>query len=70
MIQGEIKKEVKDNEKYVRRERYYGSVSRTYYIGEGLKEEDVKATFKDGVLTLNVNKPKKEIPQKKFIAIE
>ena len=70
LIQGEVKKEVKENEKYVRRERYYGQVSRSYYIGEGLKAEDIKASFKDGVLTLIVNKPKKEIPEKKYISIE
>ncbi|MBR1864751.1 MAG: Hsp20/alpha crystallin family protein [Ruminococcus sp.] len=63
----------KDKEgKYIRRERYTGSYSRSYFVGDQIKEEDIKAKFENGVLILNVPKkdPKKEIPEKKFIAIE
>jgi len=58
--------------KYIRRERYSGSCSRSFYVGEVIKQEDVKARFEDGVLKLNV--PKKEavpeVEEKKYIAIE
>lgn len=59
--------------KYIRRERYTGSYQRRFFVGEDLTEEDVKAKYENGVLTLNI--PKKEpvqpeIPEKKYIAIE
>ena len=63
-------KDEKDH--YIRRERYQGSVSRTFYVGENLKEEDIKAKFENGILTLNI--PKKEaapeVEENKYIAIE
>ena len=58
---------------YIRRERYYGSCSRRFYVGEEVKQEDIKARFEDGVLKLAVPKeePKKqEVEEKKLIAIE
>jgi HSP20 family molecular chaperone IbpA len=58
--------------KYLRRERYSGSMSRSYFVGEDMKQEDIKAKFEDGVL--NISLPKKEQQQKveenHFIAIE
>ncbi len=61
-----------DDGKYIRRERYTGSCSRSFYVGDAITQEDIHAAFKDGVLTLSI--PKKEaIPQKdetKYIAIE
>jgi len=57
---------------YIRRERFYGSTSRSFYVGEHVKEEDITAKYENGVLTLNV--PKKDAKQieaeKKYIAIE
>ena len=50
-----------DKHKYVRRERNY-SCSRSYYVGEGIKEEDVKAKYDNGILSLSVPKETKEIP--------
>ena len=62
----------KENGHYIRRERYAGACSRSFYVGEGVTEEDIKAEFKHGILTLVV--PKKEakpaVEQKKYIAIE
>lgn len=57
--------------KYLRRERYTGSMTRSFYVGKGLTEEDVKAKFGNGVLTLSLPKeaPKK-IEEPKYIAIE
>ncbi|MFC2661587.1 MAG: Hsp20/alpha crystallin family protein [Eubacterium sp.] len=44
--------------KYLRRERFQGSCSRSFYVGKDVKEEDIKAKFENGVLTVCV--PKKE----------
>ncbi len=57
--------------KYLRRERYTGSMTRSFYVGKDLTEEDVKAKFGNGVLTLSLPKeaPKK-IEEPKYICIE
>ncbi len=57
---------------YIRRERFYGTCSRSFYVGKEITEEDIKAKFEDGILKINVPKKeaKAEVPQKKFIAIE
>ncbi len=57
--------------KLIRQERYSGSMQRSYFVGDGIKEEDVTAKFEHGVLKLSV--PKQEapkIPEKKTIMIE
>ena len=57
--------------KYIRRERYSGSMSRSFYVGDAITEEDVHAKYEDGILKLSV--PKKEakaVEQTKHIAIE
>ena len=57
---------------YIRRERYAGACSRSFYVGEDVQQEDIKAEFKHGILKLFV--PKKEakpaVEEKKHIAIE
>ena len=67
-----LDKDEKDNEgRYIRRERYTGSMSRSFYVGEGLKQEDIHAKFEAGILKLSV--PKKGAPaveENKYIAIE
>lgn len=62
----------KEEGKYVRKERYYGECSRSFYVGEDVAEEDIKAKFKNGTLTLEVNKKDepKQLPDKKYIDIE
>ena len=57
---------------YIRRERFYGTCSRSFYVGDDVTEEDIKAKFEDGILKINVPKreKKEEIPQKKYICIE
>jgi HSP20 family molecular chaperone IbpA len=47
--------------KIIRQERYAGSMQRSFYVGDQVKTEDVKAKFEDGVLKLCI--PKKELPQ-------
>lgn len=66
-------KEDKDeNGKYIRRERFSGNCSRTFYVGENIEQTDIKAKFEDGILKVFV--PKKEVKpaveEKKFITIE
>ncbi|MBE5859030.1 MAG: Hsp20/alpha crystallin family protein [Butyrivibrio sp.] len=67
-----VSEEEKDNKgKLIRQERYSGSMQRSFYVGENLTEEDIIASYKDGVL--NINLPKKEkarVPEKKTIMIE
>ena len=59
------------NDKYIRRERYAGSMSRSFYVGENMKEEDIHAKYENGILTLDVPKEqKKAVPEKRYIAIE
>ena len=62
----------KKSGKYIRRERYTGSCQRSFYVGEDVTEEDIKAEFKHGILKLFV--PKKEakpaVEQKKYVSIE
>ena len=57
---------------YIRRERYAGACERSFYVGEGVTETDIKGEFKHGILKLFI--PKKEakpaVEEKKYIAIE
>ena len=58
-IDAETKKDQKNNdEKMLRRERFYGKCTRSFYVGENIKEEDIHAEFKNGILKVEV--PKKE----------
>ena len=67
-----LDKDEKDKKgKYIRRERYAGSMSRSFYVGEGVTEEDIKAKYEDGILRLVVpKKDAKAVENKKYIAIE
>ncbi len=59
--------------KYIRKERYSGSCSRSFYVGDDVKQEDIKAKFENGILKVSVPK-KEEKPaveeNNKYIAIE
>ncbi len=67
-----LDKDEKDHKgKLIRQERYAGSMQRSFFVGENLTEEDIKATFQHGVLSLNVPKKEKaKLPEKKVIMIE
>ena len=70
-VPGFAKDELDKKGKLIRQERYAGAMQRSFYVGEELTEEDIKASFKHGVLSLNI--PKKEakaVPEKKTIMIE
>ncbi len=59
--------------KFVRRERYAGSMSRSFYVGEDVKQEDIHAQYESGVLKLSIPKMEQKKPQveeRKYIAIE
>lgn len=66
-------KEDKDeNGRYIRRERFSGNCSRSFYVGENITEEDIKAKFENGILKVFVPKKVKEpeVEEKKYISIE
>ena len=62
----------KEGERYLRKERYAGACQRSFYVGENLENEDIKAEFRHGILKLFV--PKKEakpaMEEKHYISIE
>lgn len=66
------KEEKDENGKYLRKERYSGSCSRSFYVGEQIEQQDIKAKFVDGILKVSV--PKKEekpaVEGNKYITIE
>ena len=61
----------KHKKKFVRRERYAGSMSRSFYVGEDIKQEDIHAKYENGVLKLTLPKEEeKKRLEKNYIAIE
>ena len=58
--------------RYIRRERYSGSCSRSFYVGEDVKQEEIKAKFENGILKVTI--PKKEekpaVEENRYISIE
>ena len=63
--------ESNENERYIHKERFYGECSRSFYVGDNVKEEDVKASFKNGILSLCVPKQEqKRLEEKKKIQID
>ncbi len=57
--------------KYIRRERYAGAMQRSFYVGDIVTQEDIKAKFEDGILKLSIpKKDAKAVEAKKTIAIE
>ena len=60
-----------DNGQYIRRERYSGNMSRSFYVGDNVTEQDIQAKFEDGILRLIIPKQEnKQIEDKKYISIE
>ena len=56
--------------RYIRRERYNGSCSRSFYVGEAVTEEDIEAKFENGILQLSIPKKVPEAPVQKQIMIK
>ena len=67
-----LDKDEKDEKgKYIRRERYAGNMSRSFYVGEGITEQDIHGKFEDGILTLHIPKQdKKQVEEKRYVTIE
>ncbi len=66
------KDDSEDEAHFIRRERYVGTLERTFYVGEDVKQEDIKAKFDNGVLEINIPKvqAKPEVDTAQNIAIE
>ena len=68
-----LDKDEKDKEgKYIRQERYAGAMSRSFYVGKDIPQEDIKAKYEDGILKLTIPKKEKKpvVEQDNHIAIE
>ena len=67
-----LDKDEKDKKgKYIRKERYAGSMSRSFYVGDAITQEDIKAKYEDGILKLTIpKKDAKAVENKNYIAIE
>lgn len=67
-----LDKDEQDKEgKYIRKERYAGSMSRSFYVGNAITQDDIKAKYESGILRLSVpKKAAEEIEGAKRIAIE
>jgi len=66
------KNDEKESGRIVRQERFYGECSRSFYVGDDVTQEDIKASFQDGILRIDI--PKKEetekLPESTKIAID
>ena len=64
------KEEKDDKGNLIRQERYSGSFSRSFYVGENVSEEDIKASYENGELKISFPKEVQKLPEKKTIMIE
>ena len=62
----------KETGKYIRRERYAGNMSRSFYVGKDITEKDIHGKYENGILMLDIPKkaPEKKVEEKKFVTIE
>lgn len=68
---GVDREEKKEDGKYIRKERYSGNMSRSFYVGKNVTQEDIHAKFEDGILKLTVPKKEaKKAEEKSYITIE
>lgn len=68
-----LDKDEKDKKtgKYIRKERYAGSMSRSFYVGEGITQDEISAKYENGILQLKIpKKTDKAVAGKNYIAIE
>ena len=61
-----------EEEKFVHKERFYGECTRSFFVGDNIKEEDIDAEFKNGILKIDIPKKEeqKELPETKQIEIK
>ena len=70
-VKGLDKDETDKKGKYIRQERYAGACSRSFYVGEHVEPEDIRAKFENGILQISLPKAaKKQLPKSNVIAIE
>ena len=73
-VSAKINNEKEQNEnhgKVVRKERYFGECQRSFYVGDEIKEDDIKASYNNGVLKITIpKKEEKQIQQKKYTNME
>ena len=70
-ISAENNNEVEEKEKnYIRKERHYGSFTRSFYVGDKVEMNDIKASMDNGILSITVPKEESEEPEKKYIEIK
>lgn len=63
--------EEKKEGKYIRQERFQGNVSRNFYVGKGLTQNDIHAKFENGILTLDIPKVnEKQVEENRYVTIE
>lgn len=67
-VKTENNEETDKEKNYVHKERFYGKTSRSFYIGNGVNQNDIKASYTDGVLKLSI--PEAEAQQKTLISVE
>ena len=70
-IEASMEDETSEEEegKVIRRERRFGKFTRSFYLGENISQDDIKAKFKNGVLKLEVPKAEPKQPESKRIEI-
>lgn len=61
-----------NNGNYIRRERFMGTTSRSFYVGENITQEDINAKYENGILTLSIPKKEKvqQVENKHYISID
>lgn len=63
--------EEKKEGKYIRKERFAGNVSRSFYVGKGITQDDIRAKFENGILTLDIPKVnEKQVEENRYVTIE
>ena len=66
-----VKNDEKKDGKYIRQERFTGNVSRSFYVGKNLTQEDIHAKFENGILTLDIpKKDQKQVEENRYVTIE
>ena len=66
----QIKGRLNNEEKFVRRERFHGECSRNFYVGKDIKEEDINAEFKNGILKVEIPKKNESEREKEIKQID
>ena len=70
-ISAENNNEVEEKEdNYIRKERHYGSFTRSFYVGDKVEMDDINASMDNGILCITVPKEESEEPEKKYIEIK